>query len=112
MKGGLVDDFILASWSRMDPAAFQGMAKAAVALRPELEADVHALALPRHYVFGARNLEDPAVRAAKNLPDPERLRAAGIVVHAQAGVGHDLMISDPGGFAALVAAIVGAMPRG
>lgn len=111
MKGNLVDDFILASWSRMDPAAFQAMAKAAVSLRPELEADIFALDLPRHYIFGAENLKDPETRAAKNLPDPDRMRAAGIVVHAQEGVGHELMISNPKGFAALVAPIVGAKPH-
>jgi pimeloyl-ACP methyl ester carboxylesterase len=107
-KGGLVDDFILASWSRIDPAAFQGMAKAAVSLRPELEADILALDRPRHYIFGAKNLENPATRAAKNLPDPDRMRAAGIVVRAQERVGHELMIYDPKGFAALIAPIISA----
>jgi pimeloyl-ACP methyl ester carboxylesterase len=106
MRGDGVDDFILAHWSRVDPAAFQGMAKAIISLRPELESEILALDLPRHYIFGARHLEDPVTRAAKNLPDPDRMQAAGILVHGQEGVGHELMLSDPAGFVALVAPLV------
>ena len=105
-NGDPVDDFILASWSRMDPEAFHDMATALVALRPELDADILGLKLPRDYIFGAKNLEDPEARDAKNLPDPNRLRAAGISVHEHAGVGHELMLADPKGFAALIAPLI------
>ena len=106
LKEDSVDDFILASWARIDPEAFHDMARALVALRPELEADVLGLKLPRDYIFGANNLENPEERASKNLPDPARLRAAGVIVHEHKGVGHELMLADPKGFAALIAPLV------
>lgn len=106
LKGDSVDDFILASWARIDPEVFYDMARASVALRPELEADVLGLELPRDYIFGANSLENPEERASKNLPDPARLRAAGVIVHEHKGVGHELMLADPKGFAALIGSIV------
>jgi len=106
VNGDPVDDFILASWARIDPEAFHDMARASVALRPELEADVLGLKLPRDYIFGANNLENTEARASKNLPDPDRLRAAGVTVHEHKGVGHELMLADPRGFAALIAPLI------
>lgn len=106
LREDAVDDFILASWARIDPDAFHGMARALVALRPELEADVLGSKLPRDYIFGSMNLENPEVRASKNLPDPDRLRSAGVMVHQHDGVGHDLMLADPKGFAALIAPLI------
>ncbi|NNE51188.1 MAG: alpha/beta hydrolase [Sulfitobacter sp.] len=103
MKGDVVDDFILASWGQVNPVALHGMAQALVAIRPDLEADFLNLTLPRHYVFGVKNLEDPEERVAKNLPDPARLEAGGVTVHTQVGAGHDLMLKDPAAFAALIA---------
>ena len=102
IKGDVVDDFILASWGQVDPTALHGMARALVAIRPELEAEVLGLSLPRSYIFGAQNLENVDERVAKNLPDPERLEDAGFTVHAQQGAGHELMLNDPAAFTALI----------
>tara|TARA_R110002073_G_scaffold283546_2_gene447792 strand:+ start:371 stop:1180 length:810 start_codon:yes stop_codon:yes gene_type:complete len=106
LNGDKVDDFILSSWGHMDPDVLYEMAAALVALRPELEQEILNLTLPRWYIFGETNLTDPDTRNASNLPDPERLRAAGFAIRVLKGVGHDLMLSDPQGFAALIAPVL------
>ncbi|MEW9918277.1 alpha/beta fold hydrolase [Marimonas sp. MJW-29] len=106
IAGDTVDDFILASWGQVDPIALHGMARALVALRPEMEDEVLRLALRRSYIFGALNLADPEERIAKNLPDPDRLKAAGFTVLTQEGAGHELMLKDPATFAALIAPLL------
>ena len=102
LKGDSKDDFIVASWARIYPEAFHDMARALVTLRPELETDILGLKLPRDYVFGANSLKNSGEPASKNLPDPARLRAAGVIVHEQDAVGHELMLADPKGFAILI----------
>ena len=110
VAGDPVDDFILASWGRIDPAALHGMARALVAIRPELEADVLSLSLPRAYIYGAHSLATPGDRVTRNLPDPDRLTAAGFHLLCQQGSGHDLMLRDPAAFATLIAPLLGPEP--
>ncbi len=101
--GDAVDDFILASWQRMGPGALHDMALALIALRPGLEKEILALGIPRHFIFGGTRLADPEARLDGNLPDPAKLAAAGVIVHSHPDRGHELMLADPAGFAAIAA---------
>ena len=103
MAGDALSDFILASWGKTDATALHGMAQASVALRPTLAAEIFSLSLPRTFIFGADNIAEPGMPASKNLPEPDDLRAAGFSVLAMTGAGHDLMLTNPSGFAALIA---------
>lgn len=103
MAGDVISDFILASWGRTDATPLHGMAQASVALRHTLAAEIFALSLPRTFIFGADNTAEPGTPASKNLPEPDDLRAAGFTVLEMASAGHDLMLTNPSGFAALIA---------
>ena len=103
LAGNSIDSFILGSWRKCDPGSLHGMARALVALRPALAQEIYDLTFPRFYIFGGKSLADPEAFEKTNLPSPDDLTAAGIKVEILASTGHDLMLSDPKGFAALIA---------
>ncbi|MFB6891553.1 alpha/beta fold hydrolase [Kitasatospora sp. NPDC056327] len=86
-------------WATMRLAGPEALHRSAVhrcrATVPALREQLHGLDLPRTFLFPAADGE---------LPGADRLREAGVVLAAVPGCGHNIMIDNPDGFAAAVAA--------
>jgi len=99
-QGDTVADFIAASWAQADPRALYENAQMLVNLPDDFAARFFSLALPRHYIFGEDTLKAPA---GADSPKPTLLAKNGIRTAIIAGVGHEMMIANPRGFAQAVA---------
>jgi len=78
-----------------DPAALHRSAVSLIApRRPTYREQLARLEMPRTYIYGDKNVPNP---------DVKRLISDGIVVRALAESGHDMLVDNPDGFAAIVA---------
>lgn len=94
------------AWETADPAGVWGNADALVRIDPGFESAFLSLTLPRTFIFGDRSL---AEGPAPDVPDPDRLRAAGVAVAVVENAGHGMFRDNPAGSARTVA---GAFPFG
>lgn len=92
------------AWETADPKGIWGNADALVRLDPGFEQAFLSLAIPRTFIFGDRSL---AEGLAPDVPDPERLRAAGVSVAVVENAGHGMFRDNPSGSAQ---AVVDAFP--
>jgi pimeloyl-ACP methyl ester carboxylesterase len=92
--------FIASSWAQADPRGIYGNARMLVDLPEDFAAKFFALALPRDFFFGEKSL---GAEASADSPDPDLLKQHGVGVSVIAGVGHELMRGNPGGFAEALA---------
>ncbi len=78
-----------------DPAALHRSAVSLIApRRPTYREALARLRLPRTFVYGEKNTPNP---------DIDRLEGDGVAVRVIPGSGHDMMIDNPDGFAAIIA---------
>lgn len=94
-------DWLAEAWETADPAGVWGNADALVRLDPGFEAAFQSLAIPRSFIFGDRSL---AQGPAPDVPDPEKLRSAGVRVEIVENAGHNMFLDNPAGSARAVAA--------
>ncbi len=99
--------FIARCWAEADPAALHAAAAALVDLPGDFLGRFLGLGLPRTFIYGETSLPGPGRPPAADAPDPDALADAGVAVAILGGVGHDLMLTNPSGFARLVAAGLG-----
>lgn len=107
LEGKAFDAFMYAAWRQADPAALHATSMALVNLAEDFEARFLALKIPRTFIYGERTHPEGAGRVTPDTPDPARLRASGVRTAVLPGTGHDLMVTDPRGFARLVAEALG-----
>ena len=104
-QGGETNPFldrIAAGWSVADPAALHAAASSLVTLPDDLAESLFALPLRRAFVLGEHSVAEWTATPSADAPSPEVLTRAGIVVEILDGTGHDLMLTNPSGFASIV----------
>jgi pimeloyl-ACP methyl ester carboxylesterase len=87
-------------WAMADPSGIWGNAHGLVHLDPGFRDDYLALAIPRTFVIGEKNL---ASGPTPDAPEPSALEAAGVRVIIIPGAGHAMMLDNPPAFAEAVA---------
>ena len=101
------DDYALWRCGAWEGANYVGVYKncaALVNLDPDFKQKFLSLSVKRTFVYGEEDLPEVTGEIKADAPDPDELRANGISVAVVPGVGHSMMIPDPGGFAEVLAA--------
>ncbi len=112
VEGWTFDAFIVGARQHADPGALHATSEALVNLPADFESRFLALPIPRTFIYGQQNDPDGAGRVTPDTPDPGKLRTHGVRTAVLKGTGHDMMLSNPRGFARLVAeALESAPPR-
>jgi len=98
--------FVHSAWSQVDPRGLYGNARMLVDLPLDFADRFLALEIPRWFVYGANNLSAASAAPSPDLPDPGVLKSRGVAIAVVAGVGHEMMLGNPDGFAEVLGAVI------